>query len=628
MLLISLIIGLSLISTSVAYDSLTIVSTKTTKDVLFVVSNQNYTTNATMQFSEIVVDTSDITFNDTTFEVVSPNNIAIALDTLKQAPTWWNTSFSKSKRYIINPNMIDETLSNFPVLVKIDSTTGALCDDGNSIRFVSPDNQTEYPYEIDTWNNSGTSFVWVKIPTVSNTTNTRFLMYYNNSNAVDGETPTEVWDDNYHMVQHMNDNTTSDIVDSTEYGNDGTKKGSNEPIEISSIIANGQDFNGTDYIECGDNVANLELTTFSFSAWIKPITTADSKVVYYNGDLSGSRTGWGVVVRQNDDVSYPNKIYLETSADGAPTVVYGNEVNYNEWQHIAVTYNSSDQTTKIYQNGALVTDDTGTCDVPTFTGDNFVRIGAIQQSSDNAKVALFNGSIDEIRISNVVKSDSYINATYSNINDYDNFTIETENHDYADSTPRPLAFYAETSAGNVSFNISGFMPDSRYDVVRGGSTIASRLTDGSGVLRFTNDAWSEQHFYINSNNIIDVSVVPSVWEAGNIELGEDAQHNFTFYQNGTASLDISIGYNTTNYTFVSYDTWKTNGNNRVCANYTADVWLAESNIAPGYPPSTNLKVDFESGNFVFGNRLWAPRTTLGYAQLENFDIVLTVQEHT
>jgi len=607
MLLISLIIGLSLISTSVAYDSLTIVSTKTTKDVLFVVSNQNYTTNATMQFSEIVVDTSDITFNDTTFEVVSPNNIAIALDTLKQAPAWWNTSFSKSKTYVINPNMIDETLSNFPVLVKIDSTTGALCDDGNSIRFISPDNQTEYPYEIDTWNNSGTSFVWVKIPTVSNTTNTRFLMYYNNSNAVDGETPTEVWDDNYVYVNHFG----YDYNDST--GNAPTTTNTGVTFIYDDVCGMSGSFYPTDRLRIPSydklNVSEINLNvignvrdrdTATYGCFISKSYASQYEFRwlswdgYFEGKIGGT---------QYNDITLTHNFITE-----------GSYANY------LITYENGENM-KFYR-------DTVYKDDITINGGYFNTSTSPMYVGYRSADVSFDGNFTELRISNITRSDAWNDAVYSSVMDYDNFTIETENHDYADSTPRPLAFYAETSAGNVSFNISGFMADTRYDVIRGGSTIASRLTDANGVIRFTNDVWSEQHFYINSNNIIDVAVVPSVWQAGNIELGENAQNNFTFYQNGTASLDISIGYNTTNYSFVSYSAWKTGGNNQVCANYTADVWLAESNIAPGYPPSTGLKVDFESGNFVFGNRLWAPRTTLGLAQLENFDIVLTVQEHT
>ena len=67
----------------------------------------------------------------------------------------------------------EETLRNFPVLVKISPATIQGFDysqlkHGNAdIAFVSMDGGTEYPFEIDTWDTSGTSFVWVKLELLS-----------------------------------------------------------------------------------------------------------------------------------------------------------------------------------------------------------------------------------------------------------------------------------------------------------------------------------------------------------------------------------------------------------------------------------------------------------------------------
>ena len=44
-----------------------------------------------------------------------------------------------------------------------------------------------------------------------------------------------MWEDSAVMVQHMTDNPdNAHIMDSTQYDNDGTKKGANEPIETAA----------------------------------------------------------------------------------------------------------------------------------------------------------------------------------------------------------------------------------------------------------------------------------------------------------------------------------------------------------------------------------------------------------
>ena len=128
---------------------------------------------------------------------------------------------------------------------------------------------------------------------------------------------------------------------------------------------------------------------------------------------------------------------------------------------------------------------------------------------------------------------------------------------------------------------------------------------------------------------IDTEVSPSTWAAGNINIGTSVTENFTFYQNGSANLDITIGYNSTNYTFVVYNDWLTSGHDRFCANYTNDTWANEHDVSTGYPPTSILKTNFAPGNFEFGIRMWMPKTTTSYpSKQEDFDIVLTVQEHT
>jgi len=134
-------------------------------------------------------------------------------------PNWWNENWSYYRKITIDHNKIDKDLINFPVLVKIGSTIAEKSDDGKSIRFIGNDNTTELYYEIEEWNNSEDSYVWVNISFISSTSNTSFLMYYNNSKALDNQHPEKVWDSNFTLVQHL-DETTGIHYDSTTNNND------------------------------------------------------------------------------------------------------------------------------------------------------------------------------------------------------------------------------------------------------------------------------------------------------------------------------------------------------------------------------------------------------------------------
>jgi len=127
---------------------------------------------------------------------------------------------------------------------------------------------------------------------------------------------------------------------------------------------------------------------------------------------------------------------------------------------------------------------------------------------------------------------------------------------------------------------------------------------------------------------IDVDVSPDTWIIGNIYVDTSIQKNFTFWQNGSVTIDITIGINNTNFTFVNYASWLSLGHDRYCANFTVDNWITESSITPGYPPSSVLKNDFAPGNFNFGVRIWMPRTVTYYDTREDFKIVLIVSEST
>jgi hypothetical protein len=79
------------------------------------------------------------------------------------------------------------TLTDYQVLVTLNtSIMGSpycnISDDGSDLRFTNEANTIKYDYWIESWNNSGTSKIWVKVSSIQNGDSTMY-MYYGNSEA-------------------------------------------------------------------------------------------------------------------------------------------------------------------------------------------------------------------------------------------------------------------------------------------------------------------------------------------------------------------------------------------------------------------------------------------------------------
>ena len=128
-----------------------------------------------------------------------------------------------------------ETLANFPVLVRISTSLGDFqysrlrSQKGGDLAFFAADG-TKLASEVDTWDNAGTSLVWVRLPSMAQ--GTQFYMCYRLTDElaaldtmVDNPNP---WGD-YVGVWHLNEagGTGTTIPDSTANALDGTVAANN-----------------------------------------------------------------------------------------------------------------------------------------------------------------------------------------------------------------------------------------------------------------------------------------------------------------------------------------------------------------------------------------------------------------
>ena len=313
----------------------------------------------------------------------------------------WLSGYTHRKRITIDQTKIDADLTDFPVRVNLnaDGDIGALCrSDGYDIRFTSSDGETLLKYERENFSVASSQAIgnfWVKVPSVSGSSDTVIYIYYGKSDASDGADPENVWDSNFKMVQHLKDNTTSQVLDSTSNNNDGTKKGANEPVEAAGQIYKAQDFDGSDdYISLGSG-ASINITgALSIEAWVYiDSVTGEPSII----DIDGLKYGFTAYTSAGDIW-----FYIHDGRNNAHA-----SCGTGAWHHVVGTWDGTKDANgmKLYIDGTLVAQHTSTYDTTAVSGDTL-------QLGRRLTANYFDGKIDEVRISNVARSAAWIKASY------------------------------------------------------------------------------------------------------------------------------------------------------------------------------------------------------------------------
>jgi hypothetical protein len=342
--------------------------------------------------------------------------------TLAQNPNTWylnpiagSCNWGYRKQITINhTQVVPPGQASFPVLISLSldpDLPGHARPDGFDILFTSSDGMTKIPHEIESYS-SGTLVAWVKVPSLSSSTDTVLYMRYGNlASTTSQQNPTPVWDTNYKGVWHMKETTggSGAIKDSTSYGNNGTDLGG-PTLGAAGKIGNAIDFDGLNdiiYVENSGSTSSLDYTSgpFTISAWIYPRNT--------NVHIAGKRDG-------NSDQyqfglgSATNPQQLMTASDTAQQGKGSEGLTLSNWYYSVVVVDASNYP-EFYLNGTHEgwVDLSGTRPY-TFPhrAVNF-SIGA-RWATFPTTGARYSGLIDEVRVSKVARSIQWIQTEYNN----------------------------------------------------------------------------------------------------------------------------------------------------------------------------------------------------------------------
>jgi len=342
--------------------------------------------------------------------------VASAAYVISGGSNWYNLSWTNRKAVTIDHTKVSggSSLANFAVLfsttdanLKTVSNGGKVGkSDGTDILFTAGDGTTKLDHELERYNAStGEVIAWVRIPSLSNVTDTGLYIYYGNAAAADQQNKSGVWDSSYKGIWHLPNGTTLNAGDSTANANNGIITGAGAR---SGEIDGAGSFSGSSQYININNFAITDPYNFTLEAWINPTDFS-----FYNG----------IAGKTNSNLPAPFDLYL-IPGSGIPSFYVGDGASHygslngisapaaGAWNHVVVVASGSfaNVTFTQYLNGAT----NGTTTFTNFTAadtNNSIKIG-----SRNDVFTMFKGGIDEVRISSAPRSAGWIATEFSNQN--------------------------------------------------------------------------------------------------------------------------------------------------------------------------------------------------------------------
>ena len=285
------------------------------------------------------------------------------------------------------------SVSNFPLLVRLNSSNFNFAEaqnDGSDIRF-STSTGADLPYQIDRWDSvGGNAAVWVKIPTITGNSTQEIKIYWGKSGVGSLSSGAGVFNSSngYASVLHMDDALTDTL-------------GTTTPSNVNTTVTNGligkaRTFSAGQGVLCGTSISGLPSGAGSFSTgvWIRT-ATAPSNIL-----------GWGIQQASGKVVmtyASPPHVSMDCFFGGA-NVTGTATIPTSAWTYVVHTFQSN--STKLYVNGAL--------DASTSGGGMNIPTPCRFELGGWSGTYSFVGDMDEVRISNVVRSADWVKLEYEN----------------------------------------------------------------------------------------------------------------------------------------------------------------------------------------------------------------------
>ena len=422
------------------------------------------------------------------------------------------------------------TLTDFPVLIRLSAVRNDFqygkckLPNGGDLRFSDAEGNL-LAHEIDTWNPDGESFIWVKVPSLN--ANTKITVHYGCDTPVEALPETQVWSNGYIGVWHLGesarplrDSTANKInfTRSNRYNSGNEYDDCAAFAQVDSAVGRAVKFNPNvegkenkgGFIAPDDAGKLCGLDAMTIEIWAK-VDAFDSASRYLISRRMGNYVD-GIKVRGYE---------LEYSSSKRPVATFylengqGNDTDYcqlkpsamssslaGKWNYHCASYDKSATSHTNYLN------DTVAATVANSTGYSIHAIPdplCLANDCQTTSTKVFNGSLDELRISNVARSKDWVKATYDTVHDENFADVKIPNDWKQYSHTFSVSFRGYTGTAALT-DFPVLVKVSTNDIA-GFSYTDCRKPDG-GDLRFADD---EGHLLVSEVESWDTNGVSTVW---------------------------------------------------------------------------------------------------------------------
>ena len=337
-----------------------------------------------------------------------------SLPAVAALPGLESVAFAKGAKFAVAGYAGAEPLAGFPVLVCISNNApagfsyadvrNASAADRNAIDLAFVDMEGEgLPFEIDTWDPTGASLVWVRLPSMTN--GTEFVMCWGSlspGKAVCDESPFS----GYVGVWHMSE-ASGTVADSSGHSLAATPAGTNaENLSIAGAgpVGNGRQCADKAYLSV-DNAAYLEVgDRFAVSGLFAVSSSQTGDARFFSRKKRGESTGGWEVIKKGNAVAARG-----ASGDNMADYTPSPALAQGGWRHIVAVYDGG--TATLYENGSQKA--SAAAGAAATDNDNSLSIGSYSGGASSYLV----GSVDECRLLDAVPSAAWAKAEYDTMAD-------------------------------------------------------------------------------------------------------------------------------------------------------------------------------------------------------------------
>lgn len=417
----------------------------------------------------------------------------------------WGNGYSYRRTITVDHTKVDvSSATNFPMLVSGTYSYLATVANGGKVQnsngydiiFTSDSSgSSKLNHQVEKYDpTTGEIVMWISVSSLNRLTDATIYMFYGNSSiSTTQENVTGTWNSNYKLVMHLNENTTSatGYKDSTSNANnsvsvtiDGTGSNTNATGKIGTAVQ----FDGSnDAISIADATSLDINSSFTLSAWFNvdtlPASLKTRAIVAKTGDITSSanNTDTNYSLSMDNGLSGSGQwqvVTLENISHVPKTAKYSSSATAGTWYYLTGVFDDSTDTLTLYQNGASVASTGGIGSTP-FPNDKAVYIGVDNATALSSFSQYFDGFIDEVRLSNTVRTPNWISTEYNNQNSPSTFYsvgAEETSVDATVSSTGTQTAYIAASATNQYLGGTFVIQPSSATVTVTGITIAEQGT--------------------------------------------------------------------------------------------------------------------------------------------------------